>query len=72
MSQTLTIRLGKELASWLGETAARTGLSQGRIVREQLGMAKSAKEEQPFMRLAGSIRGLPPDLSRRKGCSTKA
>ena len=72
VSQTITVHPGKELSSWLEETAARTGLSQGQIVREQLEKAKSAKEEKPFMRLAGSIRGLPRDLSRRKGYSTKA
>ncbi|HEY1716714.1 MAG TPA: hypothetical protein VGH42_00280 [Verrucomicrobiae bacterium] len=69
MSQTLTIRLNKELSSWLEETASRTGLSQGQIVRDQLEKAKTAKEDKPFMRLAGSIKGLPPDLSRRKGYS---
>jgi hypothetical protein len=72
MSQTITVRLGKELSSWLEETASRTGLSQGQIVREQLERAKSAKEEKPFMRLAGSIHRLPRDLSRRKGYSNKA
>lgn len=69
MSQTITIRLNKELSSWLEETASRTGLSQGQIVRDQLEKAKSARAEKPFMRLAGSLRGLPRDLSRRKGYS---
>lgn len=72
MSHTLTVRLNKELSAWLEETAARTGLSQGQIVREQLEKAKSVKEEKPFIRLSGSIRGLPRDLSQRKGYSTKA
>ena len=69
MSQTITIRLNKELSSWLEETASRTGLSQGQIVRDQLEKVKSAKVEKPFMRLAGSLRGLPRDLSQRKGYS---
>jgi hypothetical protein len=69
MSQTITVRLGKELSSWLEETASRTGLSQGQIVREQLEKAKSAKEEKPFMRWAGSLKGLPRNLSSRKGFS---
>ncbi|MGD0208493.1 MAG: hypothetical protein ABSC89_12895 [Verrucomicrobiota bacterium] len=69
MSQTITIRLNEELSSWLEETASRTGLSQGQIVRDQLEKAKSAKAEKPFMRLAGSLRGLPRDLSQRKGYS---
>jgi hypothetical protein len=72
MSQTITVRLGKELSSWLEETSSRTGLSQGQIVREQLEKAKTTKTDKPFMRLAGSIRGLPRDLSQRKGYSTKA
>ncbi|HEX3624616.1 MAG TPA: hypothetical protein VH280_04230 [Verrucomicrobiae bacterium] len=71
MSQTLTIRLNKELASWLEETATRAGMSQGQLVREQLEKARSAKANKPFMRLAGIMRG-PKDLSRRKGYSTKA
>jgi hypothetical protein len=71
MSQTITVRLGKELSSWLEETSSRTGLSQGQIVREQLEKAKTAKTDKPFMRLAGIMRG-PKDLSQRKGYSTKA
>jgi hypothetical protein len=69
MSQTITVRLNKELAVWLEETASRSGVSQGRIVREQLEKARSAKTEKPFMRWAGSIKGLPRDLSSRKGFS---
>ncbi len=68
MSQTLTIRLDKELASWLEETAARTGRSQSEIVREQLKKARAAKFEKPFMRWAGVISG-PKNLSSRKGFS---
>ena len=70
MSQTLTIRLNEELSSWLEETASRTGLSQGQIVRNQLEKAKSAKNEKPFMRWAGIISG-PRNLSSRKGFSKK-
>jgi len=69
MSHTITIRLNKELASWLEATAARTGISQGQIVREQLEKARRAKADKPFMRLAGIMRGLPRDLSKRKGFS---
>ncbi len=71
MSQTLTIRLNKELSSWLEETASRTGMSQGQIVRNQLEKAKTTKTDKPFMRLAGIMRG-PKDLSQRKGYSTKS
>src|SRR6266487_908582 len=65
MSKTITIRLGKELAAWLEDAAARTGVSQGKIVREQLERAR-AGGSQPFLRLAGRHRG-PRDLSSRKG-----
>ena len=68
MSQTLTIRLSKELAAWLEQVAAKTGVPQGRIVRDQLERAKAQNREQAFMRLAGVVRG-PRDLSARKGFS---
>jgi hypothetical protein len=68
MGHTITIRLTPELATWLEETAAQTGVSQGRIIREQLERAKLGGPVRPFMRLAGSIRG-PRDLSSRKGFS---
>jgi predicted transcriptional regulator len=68
MSHTITIRLSPELARWLEETAARTGVSQGKIVREQLEEAKARAKTRSFMRLAGSMRG-PKDLSTRKGFS---
>jgi hypothetical protein len=69
MSHTITIRLGKELAAWLEETASKSGVAQGQIVREQLEKAKAAGGRQSFMRLAGTING-PRTLSRRKGFST--
>jgi hypothetical protein len=67
MSHTITVRLTKELAAWLEETAAESGVSQGKIVRDQLEQAK-ARGTRSFMRLAGTVRG-PKDLSRRKGFS---
>ena len=66
MSHTITIRLPEDLARWLEQTAARSGVSQGRIVREQIERAKQSGTERPFMRLAGVVEG-PRDLSRRKG-----
>jgi predicted transcriptional regulator len=69
MSQTITVRLNEELSSWLEETASRTGLSQSQIVREQLEKAKTTKVNKRFMRLAGSLHGLPRNLSSRKGFS---
>jgi predicted DNA-binding protein len=68
MAQTLTIRLTRELAEWLAEQSARTGVSQGKIVRDQLERAKARSRAKAFLRLAGAIRG-PRDLSSRKGFS---
>ena len=68
MGQTITVRLTKELADWLEQTAAKTGLSQGRVVRDQLERARAAASSQAFMRLAGVVQG-PRDLSKRKGFS---
>lgn len=65
MGHTLTIRLDTDLASWLEEESRRTGVPQGKIVREQLERARTSGT-RPFMRLAGNVRG-PRDLSRRKG-----
>jgi hypothetical protein len=68
MSHTITVRLTKELADWLEGAAASSGVSQGRIIREQLERAKAGGAERPFMRLAGSVKGAR-DLSSRKGFS---
>lgn len=69
MRNTITVRLTDELAEWLENTAARSGVSQGRIIREQLEKAR-ANEDRPFLRLAGRVMG-PADLSLRKGFSKK-
>ena len=66
MSQTITVRLTRELGEWLEETAARTGVSQGQIVRSELERARAAGTDKRFLRLAGAVRG-PRDLSARKG-----
>jgi hypothetical protein len=71
MSQSVTIRLPEELAAWLEESAARSGVSQAQVVREQLEKARVSAGGKPFMRLAGSVEGAP-DLSRRKGFSRPA
>jgi len=52
----------------LEQTAKRTGVSQGQIVRDQLQRARSEKAERRFMRLAGSVNGAR-NLSSRKGFS---
>ena len=66
MGQTITVRLTKELATWLEHAAAKTGVSQGKIVRDQLEKARTSARQQTFMRLAGVVRGAK-DLSTRKG-----
>jgi hypothetical protein len=70
MSDMLTIRLTPELAAWLRAKARKTGIPMGRLVRDQLELAKRETGDKPFMRFSGSIDG-PPDLSSRKGFSRK-
>ena len=59
MSNTITIRLPKELAAWLEDESRLTGLPKGRIVREQLELSRTRKARQPFLDLAGSVEGTP-------------
>ena len=67
MRNTIAVRLPDDLAQWLEETAKRTGVSQGSIIRQQLEKAK-AGEDRPYLRHAGIISG-PKDLS-ENGFST--
>jgi hypothetical protein len=72
MSNTITVRIPRTLASWLQEKSIRTGMPRGKIIREQLEQSRAAdKASKKFMRLAGSVRGKPRDLSTRKGYSKK-
>lgn len=68
MRQTITVRLSKDLAEWLEAAAAKSGVSQGKLVRDQLEKARTSNGAQAFMRLAGTMRG-PKNLSKRKGFS---
>jgi hypothetical protein len=68
MGNTITVRLDPDLARWLEETAAKTGVSQGKIVREQLEKARAKGKAARFMRLAGSMKGAK-NLSTKKGFS---
>ena len=68
MSNTVTVRLKKDLAAWLEATAARSGVPKGKVVRDALEGARAGKPARGFLRLAGSVRG-PRDLSARKGFS---
>jgi hypothetical protein len=49
MRQTITIRLDKDLAAWLENTAAKCGVSQGKLVRDQLEKARTNNGTQAFM-----------------------
>ena len=71
MGHTLTIRLDPTLASWLESESERTGVPQGKIVRDQLERARASASSKSFMRLAGTVRGGPRDVSTRKGFSRK-
>ena len=66
MSHTITIRINKDLSEWLAAEASRAGVSQGKIVRDQLERARNGAGSQPFMRLAGAMKGAR-NLSQRKG-----
>lgn len=69
MSNTITVRVPEDLAEWLNDAARRTGVSKGRIVREELEKARNSPR-RPFLRLAGTVAG-PADLSSRKGFARK-
>jgi predicted transcriptional regulator len=68
MSNTITVRLPLELVAWLDQTAKRSGVPRGRIIRDQLEQARDKSAQPAFMRLAGTIKGAR-DLSERKGFS---
>jgi hypothetical protein len=68
MRHTVSVRLTAELAAWLESTAVQSGISQGKLIRDQLEKAMASGEAQGFLRLAGAISG-PKDLSPRKGFS---
>lgn len=67
MSNTITVRLPEDLAEWLDAASRKAGVPRGRIVRDQLELARK-REKRPFLRLAGSVEG-SRDLSTRKGFS---
>lgn len=69
MGNTITVRLPDDLAEWLNNTATKLGVSQGKIIRDQLEKARTT-EDCPFLYLAGRV-SAAPDLSVRKGFSTK-
>ena len=68
MSRPLTTRLTEDLAAWREETSRKTGVPAGKIIRQQLELAKQQKGSQAFLRHADRFSG-PPGLSTRKGFS---
>ena len=58
MGHPLTIRLTEELLAWLKERSRQTGVPVGRLIRQQLEAARSARGKQRFLRHAGAISGL--------------
>lgn len=68
MGHTVTVRLDKSLAGWLEEESEKTGIPQGKIIRDQLERARASRAGGSFMRLAGCVSGAS-NLSRRKGFS---
>jgi hypothetical protein len=71
MGHTITVRLDGVLAEWLERESRRIGVSQGKIVREQLERARANASSQAFMSLAGIVSAGPRDVSTRKGCSRR-
>lgn len=69
MSHTITVRLTKDLAEWLETTARKAGVPQGKIIRDQLEIARTSRGKS-FMRFAGAV-DRPSDLSKRKGFSKR-
>lgn len=67
MSNTISVRLPGDLAEWLDNASRKAGVPKGKIVRDQLELARKS-EHRPFLHLAGSIKGAK-DLSSRKGFS---
>jgi hypothetical protein len=68
MNQAITIQVPAELSEWLDTEAKRSGVSQGKFVRDQLLKARSETHSKKFMKLAGTVNG-PKNLSQRKGFS---
>jgi predicted HicB family RNase H-like nuclease len=69
MRNAITVRLPEHLAQWLETAAAKAGISQGSLIRDQLEKART-REDRPFMRLAGKV-SADRTLSLRKGFSKK-
>jgi len=66
--EAFTVRLSPDLIEWLHESAKKSGLSPDQIVAASLAAARAKLESpNPFNKLSGVVKGLPSDLSSRKG-----
>ena len=66
MNETLTIRLGEQLAQALREEARQTGLAKGEIARQALAARlRESRKLAVMQRHFGTVRG-PADLSTNK------
>jgi predicted DNA-binding protein len=66
MSETLTVRLGAELAQALRQESQQTGLPRGEIARQALELRlRGTKKLSVLARYSGIMSG-PPDLSSNK------
>ena len=66
MSQTLTIRLTKELTQWLTSLAKTAGISQSQVVVTKLEKLRKESKEEEFHRISGAPSKDPPKLRKKK------
>ena len=66
MSQTLTIRLTKELTQWLASLAREAGVSQSQVVVNSLERLRKQSKEEEFHRISGAPSKDPPKLRKKK------
>jgi hypothetical protein len=66
MNETLTVRLGKELADALQTEARASGLAKGEIARQALQARLRQKSTLTVMRRYFGVTGGPSDLSTNK------
>ena len=69
MGNTISIRLTEEQRAWLEQRSRKTGLPISRIIRESIDKSRADHSRDSWRSLAGSVKGLPADLSSRKGFS---
>lgn len=66
MSQTLTIRLTKELSQWLASSAHTAGVSQSQVVITKLEKMRKQSKEEEFHRISGAPSKDPPKIRKKR------